>query len=88
MMVEKIVKSLNAVNPFSKNIIKVSCYLSLFLGMIGMLLIGYNQFTVQKVDLYTLGSSMIYTGAVLFAQMIIGSLIIDFFGNFMQNHDD
>ncbi len=87
-MVDKIVKSLNAVNPFSKNIIIISSYLALFLGMIGMLIIGYNSFTYQEVDTYTLGSSMIYTGAVLFAQMVIGGLIIDFFNTLMHNHDD
>lgn len=87
-MVGKIVESLNKVNSFSKSIIKYGCYIALFFGIIGMLLINYNNMIAQKVELYTIGSSMIYTGAVFFAQMVIGGLIIDFFNSMVSNNDD
>ena len=87
-MVDKIVESLNKVNSFSKNIIRSGCYIALFLGVIGMVLVTYNNVVAQKVELYNIGSSMIYTGAVFFAQMVIGGLIIDFFSSMVGNHDD
>lgn len=87
-MVGKIVESLNKVNSFSKNIIKVGCYISLFLCVAGMILVSYNRIVNQEIGTYTLGSTMIYTAAVFFAQMVIGGLIIDFFGTVIGNHDD
>ncbi|MBQ9267649.1 MAG: hypothetical protein IJ217_05175 [Clostridia bacterium] len=87
-MMGKIVKSLNSVNSFSKNIIMTGCYISLFLCMVGILLVGYNNFVRQEVELYNVGSTMIYTAGVLFANVTIGGLIIDFFNTMVNNNDD
>ena len=87
-MVGKIVESLNSVNSFSKNIIKAGCYISVFLCIIGMILVCYNSILKQEFEIYNIGSTMIYTAAVLFAQMVIGGLIIDFFSNMVNNNGD
>ena len=87
-MMSKIVKSLNQVNPFSKKIIVTGCTISLLLCIIGVILVGYNNIVSQQVELYTIGSSMIQTAIVLFAQVVIGGLVIDFFSNLVNNHDD
>lgn len=87
-MINKIVKSLNSVNSFSKKIIIGGCSVALFLCIIGMLLVIYNSITNNEVALYNIGSTMISTSGALFAQMVIGALIIDFFGNVVNNRDD
>ena len=87
-MMSKIVKSLNSVNSFSKRIIIVGCSISLLLCVLGMVLVGYNSLKVQQVEMYKIGSTMIHTAGILFAQMVIGALIIDFFGSVVNNHDD
>lgn len=87
-MMNKIVKSLNSVNSFSKRIIVTGSLIALFLCIAGMILIGYNTIISQKVQLYTLGSTMIQTAIVLFVQIVIGGLIIDFFSNMVNNHND
>lgn len=87
-MMSKIVNSLNSVNKFSKKIIITGSWIALFLCVAGMILVGYNNIISQKVQLYTIGSTMIQTAIVLFAQIVIGGLIIDFFGNMISNHDD
>ena len=87
-MMDKIVKSLNSVNSFSKGIIVTGCSISLILCIIGMILVGYNSIISRQVHLYNIGSTMISTSVVLFAQIVIGALIIDFFGNVLNNHDD
>ena len=87
-MVGKIVESLNSINKFSKNIITIGSILASLLCIAGMIIVNYNYVKLQQVNLYTLGSTMIYTASVLFAQVIIGGLLIDYFGNLIHNHDD
>ena len=87
-MIGKIVKSLNSVNSFSRKIIIISCAISLFLCIIGIGLVGYNNIFVKQVELYNIGSTMILSAGSLFAHMVIGALIIDFLGNVVNNHDD
>lgn len=79
-MVKKIVKELNSMNNFSKNIIVYVSIASAILCISGIGVILYNMLAdFSKVSLHTLGSTLIYSSIVLFAQFVIGSLIIDFF---------
>ncbi len=79
-MVKKIVKELNSINNFSKNIIVYVSIASSILCISGIGIILYNMLAdFSKVSLHTLGSTLIYSSIVLFAQFVIGSLIIDFF---------
>lgn len=87
-MVNNIVNSLNSINSFSKKIIVSASIISLILCIVGTGIITYNANTNQTMSLHALGSSMIYTAIVLFAQFIIGSLIIDLFNTIINNNDD
>lgn len=88
-MVNKIVKELNSINKFSKNIIVYVSIASSILCFSGIAIILYNMFAeFSKVSLHTLGSTLIYSSIVLFAQFVVGSLIIDFFNAVINEHDD
>lgn len=79
-MVSKIINRLNSINTFSKNIIIYVSIISCTLCLSGVGVILYNMLSeFSKVSLHTLGSTLIYSSIVLFAQFVVGSLIIDFF---------
>lgn len=84
---DKIFKSLNSINTFSKNIIFYGCIIVLAFCILGAVIIGYNSIVTQEVTLYQLGSNMIQTSTVVFAQVVIGALIIDWFNAMMKNND-
>jgi nitrate reductase gamma subunit len=80
-MVSKIVKRLNSINSFSGNIIKIGCYISFVMCLMGLVVINYNNIIGESIRLNTIGSSLIYTAILLFTQTVIGGLLIDLFGN-------
>ena len=84
---DKIFKSLNSINSFSRKIIFFGCIVVLAFCIIGACIITYNNLAVQEVALYQLGSNMIQTSTVVFAQVIIGALVIDWFNTMIQNND-
>ena len=86
-MVSNIVNKLNSINSFSKKIIVVASIVSLILCIAGTGIITYNTNTNSNMMLHTIGSTMIYTSIVLFAQFVIGSLIIDFINTLINNKD-
>ena len=83
----KIFKSLNSINNFSKKIIFYGCFVVLAFCLMGACLICYNNAITQEIALYELGSTLIQTSTVLFAQVVIGSLIIDLFNTMIQNNN-
>lgn len=83
----KIIKSLNSINSFSKKIILFGCIPVLCFCLIGAGIITYNNFFVNEVALYDIGASMVQTSTVLFAQIVIGALVIDWFNAIIQNND-
>ncbi len=85
-MVSKILKKLNSINSFSGNIIRVGCYISLAMGIFGLIVINYNNIVGESVKLNTIGSSLIYTAILLFTQTVIGALLIDLFGNVINGN--
>lgn len=88
-MVSKIVKELNSINKFSKSIIIYVSIASSILCLSGISVILYNMLAeFSKVSLHTLGSTLIHSSIVLFAQFVVGSLIIDFFNTVINEHDD
>ena len=88
-MVSKIVKELNSINKFSKNIIVYVSIISSILCLSGIGIILYNMLAeFSKVSLHTLGSTLIHSSIIVFAQFVIGSLIIDFFNTVISNGDD
>lgn len=86
-MVQKIFERLNSINSFSKKIIKWGCIISLLLCLSGVGIIEYNSIYLNKISTYNVGSTMLYTAIVMFAQVVIGSLLIDFFGQLLSNHE-
>ncbi|MBO5142567.1 MAG: hypothetical protein J6C46_06155 [Clostridia bacterium] len=84
---DKIFKSLNSINNFSRKIIFYGCIIVLAFCLVGACIIGYNNLVTQEVALYELGSSMIHTSTVVFAQVVIGALVIDWFNTMIQNND-
>ena len=86
-MVRKIFERLNSMNNFSKNIIKYGSLFSLVMCTIGVGIIGYNSLYTNKISTYNIGSTMVYTSIVVFAQIVVGSLLIDFFGTLLSNHE-
>ncbi len=86
-MLKKIFDRLNSINSFSKKIIICGCTFSLILCLIGVGVIEYNNLNLNQVSMYDIGSTMVYTAIVAFAQIIVGSLLIDFFGTLISNHE-
>ncbi len=86
-MIGKMIKSLNSINPFSKKFIMFGCIPVLMLCIAGVSLIAYNSNFVHEVNLHLIGSSMISTSCVVFTQIVIGGLIMDFFNTLIQNRD-
>lgn len=84
---DKIFKSLNSINSFSKKIICYGCVFVLLLCILGACLIFYNNIVTQEVALYEIGSTLIQTSTVVFAQVVIGSLVIDLFNTMIQNNN-
>lgn len=86
-MMSKIIKSLNSINSFSRKVIIFGCIPVFAMCIAGMVIIGYNALEAQEFNLYLIGSSMISTSCVIFAQIVIASLIMDFFNTVIQNRD-
>ena len=84
---DKIFKSLNSINNFSKNIIFYGCMVVIAFCLLGVGLITYNNAIAQEVALYELGSALIKNSTIIFAQVVIGSLVIDFFNTMIQNNN-
>lgn len=87
-MFNKIIEKLNSVNKFSKNVIIVGSIISIALCLIGFGVVTYNENVIQKISLYTLGSSLIYSSIILFSEFTIGGLVIDLASNVIKNGDD
>ena len=86
-MMQKIFNRLNSMNKFSKNIIKWGSLFSFAMCISGLVIIEYNSMYLNKISTYNIGSTMVYTSIVSFAQIVIGSLLIDFFGTLLSNHE-
>ena len=84
---DKIFKSLNSINNFSKKIICYGCIVVLAFCILGAGIIFYNNLVTEEVALYEIGSSLIQNSTVIFAQVIIGSLVIDLFNTMIQNNN-
>lgn len=87
-MVRKIIKNLNSLNSLSNKIILYGSIVSLMLCCLGIVTITYNNTIANQIKIHELGSSMIYTAIVLFSQMVIGGIIIDFLSNVIHNNDE
>ena len=86
-MVNNIVNKLNSINGYSKKIIIIASIVSLALCLSGAGIIAYNSFNGSTMAMRTLGSTMIYSAIVLFAQFVIGSLVIDFINALIHNNE-
>lgn len=86
-MVQKIFDRLNSLNKFSKNIIKWGSLFSFVMCLAGLIIIGYNSIYLNKISTYNIGSTMVYTSIVCFAQIVVGSLLIDFLGTLISNRE-
>ena len=79
VIMDKLFKNLNSINTFSRNIIFYGCLIVLALCLVGACIIGYNSIVVHEVELYKIGSSIMHNSTIVFAQVVIGGLIIDWF---------
>lgn len=86
-MMGKIIKSLNSINSFSKKVIMIGSFPVFAMCIAGIVTIGYNAVVTQEFNLYRIGCSMISTSCVVFAQVVIASLIMDFINTMIQNRD-
>ena len=87
-MFSKIIEKINSVNKFSKNIIVIGSIVSFALCLLGVGIATYNENVIQKISLYTIGTSLIYSAITLFSQFTIGGLAIDLANNVFKNHDE
>ena len=87
-MFSKVIKELNSINKFSKNIIIVGSLLSFLLCLVGVGIVVYNNVLLGHISLYTMGTSLIHAAIILFTEFTIGGLAIDLANKFMQSHDD
>ncbi len=85
---DKIFKTLNSINGFSKKIIFIASSAVLIACISGICLIAYNSAFVHDVELFEIGSMLIKKSTIVFAQFIIGALIIDWINTTLQNNDD
>ena len=81
-------KTLNSINDFSKKMIIAGCLIVAVLCIIGACLILYNGMVTHVALLDEIGTTLIKKSTIIFAQFIIGALLIDWFKNFMDNNDD
>lgn len=88
LMMGKILNRLNSINDYSKKIIVYASMLCLVLCISGISLLLYDSNISHSFELHNIGCSTIHAGIVLFAQFIIGSLIIDFFNTLINSHND
>ncbi len=86
-MINKVIKSLNSMNSFSRKFIMFGCIPVFLLCIAGVVVIAYNNSFVQEVNLHLIGSSMISTSCVVFTQIVIAGLVMDFMNTLIQNHD-
>ena len=87
-MFNKIIEKINSINKFSRNIIIVGSIVSISLCIIGIAIVTYNENVIQKISLYTIGTSLVYSAITLFSQFTIGGLAIDLASNVFSNKDD
>ena len=87
-MFNKIIENLNSVNKFSKKVIIFGAIVSIALCIAGIGIVAYNENVIQKISLYTIGSSLIYSAIILFSEFTIGGLVIDLANNVIKNNDD
>ncbi len=88
-MVGKIIKQLNSINKYSKKIIISASFTSLIFCIAGISIILYNNINiVSSVFLRSIGSSLVCYSITIFTIFTIGSLIIDLFDNFVNNHNE
>lgn len=86
-MISKVINSLNSMNSFSKKFIMFGCIPVFMLCIAGVIVVAYNNNFAQEVNLHLIGSSMISTSCVVFAQIVIAALIMDFLNTLIQNRD-
>ena len=84
---DKIFKALNSINGFSKKLIFFGSTFVLGCCIIGITLIMYNHSFTNQVELYTIGSTLIQKSIVVYSQVVIAALIMDWFKNTFQNDD-
>jgi len=84
---DKIFKTLNSINNFSKKLIFFASAFVVSSCVIGITLIMYNQTFLNQVELYSIGSTLIQKSIVVFAHAVIAALIMDWFKNSFQNDD-
>jgi len=81
-------KALNSINDFSKKMIIAGCVIVAALCVSGAFIILYNGMVSHTALLDEIGTTLIKNSTIIFAQFIIGALIIDWFKNVMDNSDD
>lgn len=84
---DKIFKTLNSINSFSKKIILFASCAVLIACIFGMCLITYNSAFVHDVELFNIGSTIIRKSTIVFAQFVIAALVMDWVNNNIQNDD-
>ena len=84
---DKIFKTLNSINDFSKKIIFFSSFVVLITCIVGVGIIAYNSAFTHQVELFNLGALLIQKSTIVFAQFVIGALVIDWFNANFQNDD-
>ena len=87
-MFNQIIEKINSINKFSKNIIIVGAIVSIALCIVGLAIVTYNENVIQKISLYTIGTSLVYSAITLFSQFTIGGLAIDLASNVFKNRDE
>ena len=84
---DKIFNTLNSINNFSKKVLLFGSVFVISCCIIGISLIAYNHTFVNNVELYTIGSTLIQKSIVVFAQVTIGALVMDWLKNVFQDMD-
>ena len=83
-MLHKVFERLNSMNKFSTKVIKCGCLFSFVLCLLGVCVIAYNQVNLNSTAMYTVGANLIHISIVTFAEVVIASLIMDFFGELLS----
>ena len=84
---DRIFKALNSINGFSKKLILYGSAIVVGCCIVGISLIMYNHSFTNQVELYSIGSKLIQKSIVVFSQVVVAALVMDWFKNTFHNDD-
>ena len=81
-----IINTLNSINSFSQKVIFYGCSVVIIAVVTSICMIAVNSTFIHEPEIYDIATKILQKFTVVFAQVIIGALIMDWFSKI--NFDD